>query len=195
MPFEFATLLEDQILHTKVSGVVTNQELIDYYRMIHNQVYREKYFIELVNGAKITRMCVDEDGHKQLSALIGGTVQKLIKNIELLKADKIQISELYTIYPKLLTNEFRLEKFSKALGLSKNQKQAQPPNDPEKILAILNAYLDSFLNGRLAMLGKTPEVIEVFLDWKEKSKNIGYSVEVFEDLAQACTWLLKIDKN
>ena len=192
MPFKFSTLLEDKVLHTRGVGKVTNKDLIDYYQMILDKGYREKYFIELVDCSKVTKMLIDNNGHEQLSALIGGTVETLIKNIELLKANKIHVSKLYPIYPKLLINEFRIEKFSKVLGLKKNQKQADPPRDPKRVLGLLEAYLDSFINARLAMYGKIPQVLDVFYDWKAKSRKFGYSVEVFDDLSSACAWLINV---
>jgi hypothetical protein len=135
-------------------------------------------------------MLIDQKGHQQLSALIGGTVETLVKHIQALKNDKIAVTELFHIYPKLLINEFRIEKFSKALGLKKNQKQAAPPSNPKRVLGLLEAYLDSFINAKLAMYGKTPKVLDVFYDWKAKSRQFGYSVEVFDDLSKACAWLI-----
>jgi hypothetical protein len=190
MPFKFSTLQDDKILHTRGIGKVTNKDLIEYYQMILSKGYREKYFVELVDCSKVTEMLVDSNGHEQLSKLVGGTIEGLIKNIELLKADKISIKSLFSIYPKLLINEFRIEKFSKVLGLKKNQKQATPPKDPKKVLSLLEAYLDSFINAKLAMYGKTPQVLDIFYDWKAKSRKFGYSVEVFDDLSSACAWLL-----
>jgi hypothetical protein len=195
LPFNFSSLQNDRILHTKAIGIVTNKELLEYYRMILKNGYREKYFIELVDCSKVTKMCIDSEGHAKLSAMMGGIVKKLVKNIELFKDSKISVEKLFRAYPKLLVNEFCNEKFSRIMGLKKNQKQAAPPQNPEIVLALLEAYLDSFINARLAMFGTKPEVLDVFYDWQRKSRKIGYAVEVFDDIAAACSWLLDHQSN
>ncbi len=195
MPFECSSLQDDLILFTKLSGRVTGDELIEYYRQIISQGKKEKYFLELLDGSRITDYQIKEDCQWRLKGFFEDFLNAIKTQICLLKQNKVDLPTLMRICPFILTNGNRNSKISKIIGLQKNHRVENPPNDPKILLKLVNYYYNSLMKCKLAMVSSDDYVYSMFKLWENQREDLGYPVKVFRDITSAATWLIVSDKK
>ena len=190
MPITLSSLQNDRIMHTKCFGVLTDQDLIRFYREFFAAGLQEKYFCELIDGSKISTFAITPQSQLELKELIGGFFQQLVADVQHLTQRQADLKEVSRRYPHLLTNAFCNQNVAELLGLPKNHRIAHPPDDAATILAVLKFFLDRHHNRKVAMYATRREVLEVFHAWEQARRHLGYPVRVFDDLSAASIWLL-----
>ena len=190
MPIALSSLQNDRIMHTKCYGLLTDDDLITFYRDFFHAGLHEKFFCELIDGARITTFAISDKSQLQMKDLVGGFFQNLMEDVEQLSTGCPDLSEVTARYPKILTNTFCNPKVAALLNLSENKRVAHPPDRPDVVLKVLKFFLEAQQTRKVAMYATKPEVLEVFEAWEQARRHLGYPIGVFSDISAASAWLL-----
>ncbi|MBU1108169.1 MAG: hypothetical protein KKB51_15965 [Candidatus Riflebacteria bacterium] len=190
MPIVRSSLQNDQILHTRCENVLTDEDLITYYRDFFADGLQEKYFLELIDGSRITEFAITQFSQIKLKDIVEDFFGKLTQDIQYLSSEGADPTKIEENYSRILTNTFCNPQVANLLGLKKNQKISSPPKDRITVVNVLKFYLEALMSRKVAMFSDLEPVFEVFIQWEQARRHLGYPIAVFRDISSASVWLL-----
>jgi hypothetical protein len=190
MPILRAFLQNDRILHTKCHGILTDDDLLGFYRDLFAEQLQHKYLLELIDGSRVTEFAITENSQVRLKEFVGRFFQILSADIAALAEGGGDLPEITARYDRALTNSFCNPMVAHILGLPKNQRISHPPTDRPTLHKILQFLLEAQINRKTAMFATQEQILDVFRRWEKARRDLGYTIGVFADLSEASAWLL-----
>jgi len=102
-------------------GILTDEDLLAFYRDLFSDGLHEKYFTELIDGSRITECAITPQSQIELGVFLGEFFEKLTQHVESVSLGKASLDIVSSTYPSLLTNAFCNPTLAKLLGLKRTR--------------------------------------------------------------------------
>lgn len=191
MTIRNSELQNGMILHTILEGEVTGSQLIPYYRAMIKSGKMEKYYLELIDGMKVEKFLVTDADQDNLSAFLKKHFSGIVAQIEKLSQGIVDLKAIARHLPNTIVNGNCCPEVSEILGLNRNCRIAQPCDDPQKLLQLLQRHMFNISQTKLAMCAEKDEAFAIFKLWEARSSKLGYPVKAFRSISAGAAWLLE----